>query len=342
MPTPEEIAARAQEIKNQQQEQIQPKRFGLPPLPQDKVEETKKVDAGDEGDFSLSSILKAEQPEKDEKPEKKEVKDTPKFNRERFKDFIEDEDIDEEKIVTKWSADREKLKKAELLAQGRTVIDNDEDIKSWNSWLKTDPETLTTATLAYEFEQDGLNKQEAAAKAKQRVEKMKAADPDSVEDYARNIKKQLKGSIAAKEQQYLADLEAAGKEFSFTKPTDELAKKTREKLLSKTDFLGMNLSRDESERMKLLEGADISHAEVDKMLRDPDTMSDVLLFLKYKKQWAKAIESRTNGKAKVLDKLQKTPVSGTTTRRVTPAATSGTAARPAISANSFKQQPVKR
>lgn len=273
-------------------------------------------------DFNLTETPK-ETPAKSG-DSKKGVEEPIKPNYSRFKEYVGKDEISEDDIETIWKKDREELntyktkaQKLEIIAQGKTRLNEDKDYQSWKTWLDSKPEDLVTASLAYEYQSgDGLTEAQAMAKAKERVSKNKEKDPDWIEDTARGIKKELRLSMSQKEEQVHKEIEEASKDISFVNPSSEFEKTVKDTFDKTEEFLGMKLPKDEKERKKLVSEAYLSPKELNEKLKDPTEYQEVCLYLKYKKQWKANIESRTNGKSKVLDKLPKTPSvgSGLTTR----------------------------
>lgn len=243
--------------------------------------------------------------------------EAPKLNFGRFKDIL-GEDVDNEddfdsKLRSKFKEKDEKLSKLEVLAQGKSKLNEDKEYQNWNSWAKAPNDKLLQASLINDYIEDGLDQATATKKAEERIGKL---TPEQVEDGAREIRRGLKNSISAREQEVNTQLESATKEISFTNPNKEFEEQAQEGLSKTGTFLGMKLPSDEKERSKMLNKAYISPTDLNTMLKNPETYAKVNLFLKYEKQWTEAISNRTNGKATVLDKLPKSAPLNTTKPKV--------------------------
>lgn len=257
-------------------------------------------------------------PEK-ETPEQKKSREeaaaaAPKYSS-RFKDFVGKDEFGEDDIFDSLSKRDSELKatkqKLATVVEGKKRLQNDKQYQNWNGFLKETPDKLVEMSLAYDYAEDGsMTSAQAQARAKERIEEETKNNKNFVEDYARNIRKDIRNSLASREQEILTEIENASKDINFVEPSKEFESKVQESQSKIDKFVGLTLPKDEKERKKLISQAYIDPKSMSEALKDPDFYNKVCLLKKYEKQFTKAVESRTNGKSKVIEKLPKQPSLG--------------------------------
>jgi hypothetical protein len=283
-----------------------------------------ELDLGDNGEvIDPKAVKPADKPA--------ETVETPKLNTSRFKEFIEKDEIGEDDIYETLKTLKSEKENLSIAAQGRKLIEEDKQIESWSYWAKQPNKEVLTANYAYQYQQDGLTAEQAAAKAQERVKKL---DEDAIDDQARAIKQNLKTLIANRENEHLTKIKESSGSVSFIQPTEKLEKSAREALSKTEEFLGMKLSKDPAERKKVLDGALTPLSELNEALKDPAFLAKVMYLRKYEKQLTANVKSRTNGKATILDKLPKTTTKAfNTNTRTTPTKANVSGQRPKFSYN---------
>jgi hypothetical protein len=238
---------------------------------------------------------------------------------------IEEDLEDDEQVVERLSSYKQKVKDLEILAAGRDAIEADDQIKGFNMWLKASDENLFIADEATRFKKAGLSDEEATARAKARYDKLVKENPDAIEDKVLDVRSRIGEMIDMRKKDLAKSLEETSKAYNFADILNgkNVLTNLGSSLSKTTEFLGMKISEDKTERSKLLSEAEqfAKSGELKQALSNPETLAEVALFLKYRKQWETAVRQRTNGKAKVVDKLPKVPPSGSVGGRVNPAAT---------------------
>lgn len=285
--------------------------------------EQKQVETND---FVFNADLGSEQHKQVEKNNNDKPQES-KFDFSRFKQYVGKDEFGEDDLENAFKERETKLKEREteaneykqrlsIVKEGKERLKNDKQFQDWQNFKKETDENLVTASLAYEYAEDGLSASEAMKKAKDRVKAETERNPNYLEDSARGIRRGLNQSIAERENQIYQEIENAAKDVSFISPSVEFEQKVKEYQPKVDEFLGMKL--DEKDRNKLVSKAYKTPQQLNELLKDPATYNKVCLLLEYEKQFKANIENRTNGKSKVFDKLPKTPSVGSGLRTVTP------------------------
>lgn len=305
------------------------KKAAAPPAAESKgapAAQSKPQDSETPSGFSLAEILASEKNESaaggsgvEQQPPVK------KLSVAKIKEIEEDIE-DDDALVERFGSYKQKVRDLELLAAGRDFVEKDETVQAFSTWSKQSDDKLFIADEATRYKRAGYSDEEAHEKATKRYQTLMKTDPDSVEEKVVDIRARLSDAINSRKKDLLKDLEETSKKYNFAevlKPS--VLSKVEDSMSKTTEFLGMKLAEDKTERKKLhSEAADyVKAGELTKALSDPDTLAEVALFLKYKKQWTAAIQNRTNGKSKILGKLPNTPPSGGGGQRVNPSAAAG-------------------
>lgn len=224
----------------------------------------------------------------------------------RFKE-IDPEIDDEEKAIGKFKSLREENEKLKIAASGKSFIESDQTLNTYKSYMSLDNEKLAFASLYSDYVDAGLDEKTAQDKAQNKIKSM---DEDRVEELALQSRKNLKSLIKDRESELYEKYETSVKSLDLNLGLDKgIVTKVKENL-SKTDkFLSFKLTSDQKIREKMADEAAnmISTGELQKRLKDPETLSKVAFFLKYEKQWEAQVAARNSGKAKVIEKLQSEP-----------------------------------
>jgi len=224
----------------------------------------------------------------------------------RFKE-IDPEIDDEEKAIGKLKSLREENEKLKIAASGKSFIDSDQTLGAYKSYLSFDNEKLAFASLYSDYQDAGMDENTASEKAQN---KLKSMDAEKLEEIALQARKNLRGLIKDRESELLNTYEQSVKSLDLNVGLDKgIVSKVKESL-SKTDkFLSFKLTSDPKIREKMADEAAsmISNGDLQKMLKNPETLSKVAFFLKYEKQWEAQVAARNSGKAKVIEKLQSEP-----------------------------------
>lgn len=236
--------------------------------------------------------------------------ESPKLNLSRFKEFIGKDPETEDEIESAWKKDREELRSAKMLAQGRKALDEDKEYQSQIWWAtKADDETLVKEGLSYQYQVNGLSKAEADKKAEERIKAQVESNKFWLEDQALSLRNGLKGTISQRESKFMEDLQKASEGVSFINPNEKLENQVQEALNSMDEFLGMKIRKEDKE--KLMKEANIPTSEIIEALKDPKFLAKVKYLKKFEKQLTANIVSRNNGKASILAKLPTQPSAGT-------------------------------
>lgn len=282
-----------------------------------KAPETKEVKkeapapVKEEGVVTLSDFEDEPKDAPADNKEQKPVAETPKLNFSRFKDL--DEDVDsEDKLYESFKSLKESNSKLGIIAKGNKIINEDKDIKDWNSLLQLSGEDLVKEGLTFSFMQAGFSEKQAAEKAQAKIDKSKDSNPDFIEEEEMKLRGQLRTSInqkASELQKTLLDAEESLPKKT-KKETESLAQTVKAKIQSTDNFLGLALGADEDsikkirgKAEKLLDGENLT-----KLLKDPDFLADALFLHANRKGLQKAITDRSSStRASMLDKIDKAP-----------------------------------
>src|SRR6185312_1446068 len=238
------------------------------------------------------------------------VRDYSRFKQYAGKDIANDDELEEEVKTYKTQAERR-----ETIVKGDTELQGNEDYKFFRNLLTATPKQKVTAKLVSKYIDGGYNEAQALEKAKAKIESKKT-DPDWLEDEALNVTTDVRNRIKALETDAVNKVAAAKKDLTFVDPGNDFEKTVKEFQPKITDFLVMKLSKDEKQREKLVSEAYIEPKQLNELLKDPEFYNKVCLLKKYEKQWTANVESRSNGKSKLLESAKRTPSIGSGLNKV--------------------------
>lgn len=266
----------------------------------------------EEGKVFLSDFEEKEETPADPKEPAK--VETPKLNLSRFKEFAdEDEEFDsEDKLVDAFKNLKGKTSKLELIAKGNRIIQEDKDIKSWNSLLQLSGEDLVKEGLTYNFMNAGFSEKVANEKAQAKIDKAKENNPDFIEEEEMKLRGSLRTSINQRATELQNQITEAEKSLpqKTKKETETLTTSVKEKIQSTDNFLGLALGGDEDSIKKIRTKTEklLDNESLTKLLKDPEFLADALFLHANKKGLQKAITDRSaSTRASMLDKIDKAP-----------------------------------
>jgi len=237
------------------------------------------------------------------------VAEATKLNFSRFKEVDEDID-DEDKAIGRLRAYKEENANLKIVAKGNRVINEDKDIRDWNSLLQLKDEELVKEGLVFSFQQAGYDEATAKKKAEDKIAKATDLENDFIEEEAVKLRGQLRSSINGKAtelQKQIADAESALPKES-KKEQETLYTTVREKIQGKENFLGLELGGDAESIKKIRGKAEklMSDDKFQKLLKDPEFIADALFLYANKAGLEKAIKERSSStRASMLDKIDK-------------------------------------
>lgn len=214
---------------------------------------------------------------------------TPSFDYSKFKEY--DPEINEtnwsERVKSTYEEARELKKRnsdLELAAASIYDIDNDEVIVRNRSLLQKKDDELVFNSLAYQYTNDGLSAEDAAAKANARIKALKEKDEFFIEDKAREIRENIKAYNAQEINKKKAAIqEAREKAKGSTKADVNIKAKTLEAFDAADSVFGFKLDKSNE---KFVEKFDkpvreyIQSGELDKDLNDPQVLLEFAIFKK--------------------------------------------------------------
>jgi len=236
------------------------------PNPTDNPAETKAEETkDDEFEVSFDDIDLGKNPESVSKP-KKDIFTSLKE--------IDPELEDEEKVVENYKNLKDRNKKLEVIAKGRSLIDTDTDIIEWNKMSKMSDEDKAKSKLYYEYRQKGFDHNKASERVEKAIEDLKDVNPTAIEDYAIEFSALLKKSIETKTKTIEDSILANNVDLEVG---DDVLKNTETAILETKDFLGMNLPKDDAKREKVLKDAGkfANSTEFKNLLKDPKTLGKI-------------------------------------------------------------------
>ena len=229
-----------------------------------------------------------------------------------------DPDIeDEDKVIENYKTLKERNKKLEIIAKGRSLIDTDTDIIEWNKMTKMSDEDKAKAKLYFEYKTKGFDHDKAIERVEKTIADLKEVNPETIEDYAIEYTSLLKRNIDAKTKHIEDSIVANNIDIEVG---DEILKNTETAILDTKDFLGMQLPKDDAKREKVLKDAGkfANSTEFKKLLKDPKTLGKIALFLKYEDNWKNNIKQKGTSKVAVVEKMATAPaVTPSVSRHIT-------------------------
>lgn len=228
----------------------------------------------------------------------------------KLKGVFDDDDVDEEKFVSKAKSLKSENENLRILAQGREAIEKDEEVQHYRGLLRSNDDSLAYLYHTNRFLKGGLDKVSAEAKATAYIEKLKAKGPDGlseIEEIALEARGNIRERISAKEASVLDKIKSAQSSVDL-RPKDSKAIENSKNAVAKLEkFLGFKLPANHKDKI-VKEAQDYIGSEQElKDLSDPELRAKWAMLVKHEKQWEKNVEARKSGKSAVISKAIANP-----------------------------------
>lgn len=286
--------------------------FSTPPIKEedktdskekDKTEEN-KTEEGSEENIDTEFTLFGEN--KEEKAEAVKPK-TEGRDYSKFKELLEeDDDInDDDALLERVSKLKGKAKAQEIINTANERFQNDEQVKSWISWIEADDDVLLEAVYVAE----NYTKEDAKAM----IADLKDENPAKYRAEVNKIKNNLAGAIENKKREIQSEVQEAAKTLKELSPKDIDSKflaKAIESASKMTEFAGLKLGVEGKEKEKFLlplKTAIESGELIKKLKSDPDLLAGFAFYATYKEQIKAALAKKTMTKKNFVDTLDKAP-----------------------------------
>lgn len=219
---------------------------------------------------------------------------------------IDPELDNEDTAVSKYKTFKEENEKLKILAKGRSLIDQDEDIANWTKMTRLSNDDKAKAALYLEYIGKGYDSESAQSRAEEDFDELSELKPKAIQDKAMEYTSFLKRNIELKTKFIEDKILENNIDLNVE---DKVLGQVESSILEITEFLGMQLPKDADKRTKVLKDAGDFAKSVDfkKALKDPKTLSEIALYLKYKDNWAKNIKQKGVSKTTTLDKMATAP-----------------------------------
>lgn len=254
------------------------------------VIENEDNEAGPVFNAELTDVKPPVETDQQKAEREKREKETPptKINFTKFKPFIADEDIDEDKIVSAWETDRKAKTELEtqlkakdqqlaIIKEGKNRLATNKQYQYFDWVAGLQNEEAVKHGLAVQYMNDGLDEKQATTKANARFDTDYKGKEGAIEDYAIGVRKWGKENRATIEQGVQKELEDSGKDIVFITPSADFEKKVQENFGQMEDFVGMVLPKDKRE--KLQRDAYIAPAKINELLKNPATYNLSLIHI---------------------------------------------------------------
>lgn len=185
-----------------------------------------------------------------------------------------------------------KVKELEVLAAGRDLIDNNENINRRNNLIKMSDEDLYYSDSVWQYmNTDGLSKEAAEKKASEKLADLTEKNKYAIEEKAQKIRADLKGWNAKETQEILESQKQAREKNRQAEPdTKKRSSSVLESIDKAESVFDMVFPKDEALKSKVDAAIKaparqyIESGQFEKDLNDPDFLAQIAIFGANKKR----------------------------------------------------------
>lgn len=236
----------------------------------------------------------------------------PSYDFKKFKSVLEtEEEIENEESFTKAAQKiRDENKALKILAQGRAVIDKDQEVLGYRKMLSGDDNRLALIGLYNDYLAAGKSEKEAERLATEELTEIQKEEgfEKKVGKLALGARKEINTLLTTREKALQKSIEDAQASVEIVPSDSKVVEKSRSEVSKINSFLGFKIPAATRDKVDKAVQSYIGSEQELKDLKDPRIRAEFAMYQVHKAQWEKNVKARGKGaKAEVIQGARKEP-----------------------------------